>query len=210
MKIIISDTKYKVTIIFSRGYTKSGEDWNITSHNKEIGIESHIRKTRNTVLISLDQEDYQRPMSDVSSSIYQGTKHLLKSKVVVVTHSYGSIFGMLLAILYPKFVTTLIMLDPTIKTNDFLTYLKSLSVTESNQYKINNFDTLPNHRDIPNNIIVKIHWNIKADMKLDSELIELDHIVKKNTKSRLVIHVNVSHMIHYTIPHVIIDYIKEC
>lgn len=210
MKIIISDIKYKVTVIFIHGYTKTGEDWNITAHNKEIGIESHIRKTRNTVLITLDEEDYRCPISDISSTIYEETKHLLKSKVIIVTHSYGSMFGMSLAILYPKFVTTLIMLDPSVKTNDFLIYLKSLPVTETKQYKIDNFESLPNPRDIPKHIIVRVHWNFEPDNKIDNNLLELDHLVKKNTKSRLMIHISVSHMIHYKIPHVIIDSIKEC
>ena len=51
MKIIIQDNQFKVSVLFIHGYNKTGSQWNITEYGKEIGIESHIRKTRNTILI---------------------------------------------------------------------------------------------------------------------------------------------------------------
>lgn len=50
MKIIINDGHFKTTVLFIHGYTKTGSQWNITEYDKEIDVESHIRKTRNTVI----------------------------------------------------------------------------------------------------------------------------------------------------------------
>ena len=71
MKIIISDNKFKTTVIFIHGYRKTHNDWNMTCNNKEIGIESHIRKVRNTILISLEEVDYQRSIEKISLEIYE-------------------------------------------------------------------------------------------------------------------------------------------
>lgn len=106
------------------------------------------------------------------------------------------------------------MLDPTIKTEMYLQYLKTLEYNKINQFKIDNFDIIyPNHLDIPKNVIVKIHLNLDSnnDSKIDliKKLSELDKITKQNMKSRLIIHMDVSHMIHYKIPHVVIDSIKN-
>ena len=80
------------------------------------------------------------------SEIYESIKHL---KIIAVCHSYGAIFTTAMAIAYPKLFTTMIMLDPTIKSPGLLAYLKSLPETDNNNYKINHFDTLPDHLLIP-------------------------------------------------------------
>ncbi len=99
------------------------------------------------------------------------------------------------------------MIDPIIKSDLFLSYLKSLIASKSSDentlYKINNFDQLPNH------VIVLIHLNINLNDIINDNIVQMDKLTKQNTKSRLMIHVNVSHMIHYKIPHVVIDSIKN-
>lgn len=210
MKIVIKNNKFKKTVLFIHGFGKTGDQWNISEYNKEINIESHIRKTHNTILITLSEDDYFRSIADVSIEIFKAMEDLLKTKIICVTHSYGSFFAMSMSIKHPKLFEAIIMLDPTIKTDEFLQYLKSLESNEKNQYKIDNFDTIyPNHLEIPKNVIVKIHFNINADTDIIKELTILDEITRHNVKSRLMVHVGVSHMIHYKIPHIVIDSIKN-
>lgn len=93
MKVTINGTNHKNTVIFIHGNGKSSNDWNFTSKQKEIGIESHIRKTRNTVLIDLSPEDYLRPISDITNEIYEQISPLLNTKIICVCHSYAGFFG---------------------------------------------------------------------------------------------------------------------
>lgn len=210
MKIIVENNKFKKSVLFIHGFGKNGDHWNITEYNREIGIESHIRKTHNTILITLENNDYLRSIYDVSHQIYESIKHL--SNIICVTHSYGSFYAMEISISYPKLFTAIIMLDPTLKTNEYLTYLKTLEYSNQKQYQIDNFDMYPNHLNIPNNVIIKIHLNINPS-ESDSENINyikhLDQITKHHVKSRLIVHYDISHMIHYKIPHTIIDTIKN-
>jgi pimeloyl-ACP methyl ester carboxylesterase len=208
-KFVICDTNnYKKSVLFIHGFNKKGDQWNITEFGKEIGIESHIRKTHNTILLSLDDKDYLTPISDVSIEIYENIKHLSNTKFICVTHSYGAIFATYMAIKYPTLFHSIIMLDPTIKTNNLLKYFKSLEYNEKTQYKIDNFDKLPNYLEIPKNIIIKIHLNIDDNTDIN-KIIKYDALIKLNMKSRLMIHANIGHMIHYKIPHIIIDTIKS-
>lgn len=212
MNIIVENNKFKKTVLFIHGFGKTGNQWNITEYNKEINIESHIRKTYNTILITLHDNDYIRPISDVSVEIYKALDDLLKTKIICVTHSYGSFFAMSMSIQYPKLFDAIVMLDPTIKTDDYLQYLKSLEYNTKNQYQIDNFNMYPNHLDIPKNIIIKIHLNVDPCLDKDNitkDLTQLDKITKHNVKSRLMVHIGVSHMIHYKIPHIVIDSIKS-
>lgn len=213
MKIIIENNKFKKTVLFIHGFGKTGEQWNITEYGKEINIESHIRKTHNTILVTLHDDDYFRSISDVSDEIDRKIEDLIKTKIICVTHSYGSFYAISMSIKFKNLFDTIIMLDPTIKTPEYLQYLKTLNYSEKNQYQIDNFDIIyPNHLDIPKNIIVKIHLNINdknENSNIINDLTLLGEITKHNVKSRLMIHIGVSHMIHYKIPHVIIDSIKN-
>lgn len=205
MNIIIEDHQYKTTVLFIHGYNKTGSQWNTTEYGKYIGIEEHIRKTRNTILISL--KNYQRPIIEVSREIYESIKHF--KKIICVCHSYGALYATSMAITYPTLFTTLIMLDPTIKTDYYFNYLNTLPATEVNNYKIKHFDTLPNYLDIPKHIILIIHLNLDQSPNEWDKMLKLDQIIKNHVKSRLIVHMNIGHMIHYKIPHVIIDSIKS-
>jgi pimeloyl-ACP methyl ester carboxylesterase len=211
MKIIINNTGHKISVIFIHGYTKSYTDWNETAHHKEIGIESHIRKIRNTILVDLSEEDYVRPVIDVVNEIYNQISEFLKTKIVCVCHSYGSFFGMQMAISYPKLLYGLILLDPSLKIPGYLEYLKTCDPTPTTSYKINHWDDLPDHLNVPQDLIAWTHLNFTSDdlLRQVEKITALDKLTKKNTKSKLMLHVDVSHMIHYKIPHVIIDSIKN-
>ena len=78
-------------------------------------------------MVSLDDVDYRRPPNDVSEEIYESIKSY--KKIICVCHSYGAIFATALSINYP--LNTIIMLDPTIKTDAFLKHLKSLPISDN-------------------------------------------------------------------------------
>ena len=106
------------------------------------------------------------------------------------------------------------MLDPTIKSYDYMNYLIR---NKKEEYKIKNFEQYPDVINIPRNVIVRVHLNIipvlehktEENNKTLNKISLIDKMTKQNMKSRLFLHVDVSHMIHYKIPHVIIDSIKE-
>lgn len=204
MNIEINNGNFKKTVIFFPGYTKTGADFNVP---KNIAIEEHIRKTYNTVLITI--EDYRIPINDITTQIYDKIVNLLRTKLILLSHSYGSFYAMDFVITYNTLNTSLILIEPCVKTDNFLFYLKSLPFDEVNQWKINNFEYYPNHLLIPKQCIVKIHLDFDGSDYVKEKIYELDKIIKKHTKSRLMVHANIGHMIHYKIPHVIIDTIKS-
>ncbi|AYV77110.1 MAG: hypothetical protein Barrevirus12_19 [Barrevirus sp.] len=57
---------YKHTIVFIHGNKKDKSDFSITDNNKEIGIETELSKTCNTVLIQIEIDDYMKPIKEGS------------------------------------------------------------------------------------------------------------------------------------------------
>lgn len=217
MKLIINNNNNKTTIIFIHGLKKNYNDWNITEHNKEINIEKTISKICNTVLVQLEDDDYKMRVIDVVKNIYDHLQSLIHTNFTIITHSIGSFYGMSLVINHNIF-TKLIMLDPTIKSIHYLEGIKKRldknpnNIPDVMEMLINNYDMLPTFDQISKKVIVRVHLNMKSSKDTNvffNRIICLDKLIKQNMKSRLCLHVDVSHMIHYKIPHVIIDSIKD-
>ncbi len=184
----------------------------------------------------------------------QVDKKFQDTKIIIITHSYGSFFGTQLCIDHPNIYTKLLMLDPTLKTGSYFKYLTDINKEFSNtnkelsEAKLSNFEFLPDFKKLIPKIMVRIHYNYSTNNKnlierdslecdsierdslerdsiernslerdsIERDSIERDSIItnynsltNKNTKSMLILHVNVSHMIHYKIPNVIISSILE-
>lgn len=197
MDIEVKNNNFKKTIIFFPGYRKTGIDFN--------EIEPHLSKTHNTVLVTI--RNYCCSIHDLVIELYDNVKELANTKLILVSHSYGSFYAIDFVNSYQKLNTVLVMLEPCLKADYFLAYLKSLPTEEVNSYKIANFDSYPDHNMIPKQCIVKVHLNFDGNNL--EQIYEINTITKVNMKSRLMIHANVGHMIHYKIPHVIIDTIKS-
>jgi hypothetical protein len=233
----------KSTIIFIHGFGKSSNNWNITEKDKIIGIESEMNKSCNTVMVNLQNGDYLFNISDVCTQIYQELEEstVLKTNIIIVTHSYGSFYGLQMAHTWPKIFNKLILLDPTIKTADYYLQLLAQQVTSKdehsnsdiefkqqsvsdkefkqqsvsanvnivekkiNEAKILHFDQFIDHTKLYPKIRVIIHANIDSKEPKLEKIVELNKYTNKNVGSRLIVHVDVSHMIHYKIPGVIID-----
>jgi len=209
MKVIFNIQNFKKTILFIQGFRKHYLNWNLSETNKPINIESNLSKSCNTILLDLDDNDYQKSITILSEEIYQHLSPLITSKITIVAHSYGAFYALKLAEFYPKIFSRVLLLDPTIKSPEYLDYLKLKKSNDSLElFKITHFEELPSPLILNNNIIVRIHFNISTNEDLN-KINYLDQLTNKNCKSRLILHYNISHMIHYTIPAVIIDSIKE-
>jgi len=215
IKVYITNTdhKRKHTIIFIHGLKKHYNSWNVTEKGKEIGLEKTFNQTCNTVLVQIDEEDYLKPINDIAESIYNELQQLLFTKIILVSHSQGSFYCLALAKNYPKIFSRIVMLNPTIKTPAYYNYLTKKK--DINIYRLNHFSELPDHTNLHCQVIFFIHIDIdstKSDedkLILFDKIIQLNKITNKNVKSKLCVHADVSHMIHYMIPETICNSIKD-
>lgn len=193
----IKSAKIK-TVVFIHGFRKEATSWNITSTGKLIQIQENIAKNSNTVLIQMTEEDYMLSVTHVVERI----KKLLDSRndIILVTHSIGSLYAVKLAELYPDIFKKLLLIDPTIKTPKYHAYLM-------NENRLVHYDDLPEGLNLPAKVIVRIHFDYNLESTYNIPY--YNKMTNKNVKSRLILHNNIGHMIHWKIPHVIIDSINE-
>ena len=213
MKFIINNNNYKQTIIFIHGFLKNYNDFNVTDHDKKILIEEHFRKKCNTIMVHIEKDDYIQDIS-ITEQIYQTICNMdLKFKnITLVTHSLGSFNAIYLAEKYPKLFKKLLLIDPTIKSNAYHDYLVDQSKNQDIIVciKLKNYDLLSNGKNLKSNIVIYINVNYDTKInKSNDDMILLHKFVSKNVKSRFILHVNKSHMLHYTNPNVIIDSIDN-
>lgn len=209
MHLIINDSSKKKTVIFIHGFGKRLDDWNITKSGKHIGIEEQIRKFSNTVLVQIEDNDYKQPISIVAAMIYQALNDLTKTNITVVGHSYGTLYALWLAENHN--IDRILLIEPVIKSPIFLEYLQSKAKDKDFEsieaYKVRNYDTMPTGENLKNRVTVRIH--IRVEDKPIPNLPILNSLTNKNVKSRLIIHYQASHMIHYELSSTIVDSIKD-
>lgn len=210
MRIIFNYNKFKTTLLFIHGFGKDISSWNTTQSGKSIKFEETLSKTANTILIEFKNEDYEKSMSDKINEIYSLITDFLKTQMIIIAHSYGCFYALLLAEKYPKVFNKLLLLDPTVKNNDYLLQLeKAAKGTAEDSIecaKLDRFPSLPSGEGLPSQIIVRVHLNITDDIK---KIVSLNSLTNKNVKSRLTVHYDIGHMIHWSIPNTIIDSVKE-
>lgn len=229
MKLIINYNNHKTTIIFIHGFRKKYDDFNETENNKHILIETRIRTKCNTIMIQIEENDYKKEISEISEQMYYHllNAEIMKTKITIVAHSYGSFYAFYLAEKYPIIFGKILLIDPTIKTINYKNKLiynngQKIENDSTEFYKLKNFDTLSDGINIKSTVIIRIHTNLNSnelimDLNLSintlnefSEKMQyLNKLVNKNIKSRLIMHVDCGHMIHYKKPDLIIDSIME-
>lgn len=207
MKFIPKLGKFKNTIVFIHGFRKDTSSWNYDSKGKALLVEETLSQVSNTILIQLEEEDYLFPVSYVSEKIYTSLFDFLNTKITLVTHSNGSFYALKLAENYPNIFNKLFLIDPTIKTPEYLEYLKNFPEDLVECSQVVNFEDLPTGINFQPKVIVRIHFDYDEDYT--SIIPYYNRLTNKNTKSRLILHYGIGHMIHWKIPHVIIDSIKE-
>lgn len=218
MKLLIQDTKYKNNVLFISGFMKDYKTWNITEKCKKILIADNISKNCNVVFLDLDESDYMKEFDEITNEIYDilNNNFDTKSKFLIVSHSYGNFFTTLLVRKWPKKFNKILLLDPTIKSESYYSYLKNrLKETDIKNkdyelinYKINNFDDFPECNPFKNNVIVVIYLSLEDKEYFYNKVKNLLKITNGNIKSRLIIN-NSGHMLHYKNPALIINSIYE-
>lgn len=200
---------YKNTIIFIHGFKKDIASWNFDSKNKHIQIEESLSKKANTISIQFTEDDYCKPCSEICKNIMSMIKELKLGKIIIVAHSIGACYALKLAELDPVLFGKLLLIDPCIKTPHYYEYLKSKSESENHieEHQLTHFEDLPSDTNIIPKVIIRIHFDY-----CDNSILDIPYFTKltnKNMKSRLILHNDIGHMIHWKIPHVIIDSINE-
>lgn len=218
MKLLIQDTKYKNNVLFISGFMKDYKTWNITEQGKKVLIADNISKNCNVVFLDLDESDYMKDFDEINNKIYDilNNNFDIKSKFLIVSHSYGNFFTTSLVKKWPKKFNKILLLDPTIKSESYYSYLKNkLKETdieskdyESLNYKINNFDDFPECNPFKNNVIVVIYLSLEDKEYFYNKVKKLLKITNGNIKSRLIIN-NPGHILHYKNPALIINSIYE-
>lgn len=199
--------KFKNTIVFISGFRKDNSSWNYDSKNKPLLIEETLSKVANTVLIEFTDDDYKLPVSQVSEQFYERLREFSSTNIVLVAHSIGSFYTLKLSKIDSHLFQKILLIDPTIKTPEYLEYLKSFSEDPVKEKQVANFDDLPDVNNISTKTVVRIHFDYNDDMT--SKIPYFYKLTNKNAKSRLIMHYKIGHMIHWNIPGVIIDSIKE-
>lgn len=203
-----------MAVLFIHGFRKNHDDWDTTEHGKSIGIATQIAKRCTVVCAGLDDSDYcQSTLSvatEMSTQLAEPDMFGDDKKVTVVAHSNGCFYAIQLAQLDPNRFGRLLLIDPTLKSEAYRQQLLERVAADStdvvSQRKLENFDSLPT--SVPNRVVVRIHFNYTEAMSPD-RVRQLHDLVKTNVKSRLIAHYDASHMIHYKMPHVIVDSIHE-
>lgn len=207
------DNSHKSVVIFIHGFQKDPSTWNITEHGKAVGIEETVRKVSATVLVHLKDDDYVRPVPEVSAELFDDILSKIPKigKIIIVAHSFGAFYALSMANLYPKQIHALLLLDPTAKTKSYRNYLIK-DGSDVQMAKLRNFDSLPNSIPLNPKITVKVY--LKLDMSEQNDSINdilsyFDKFTKVNINSDIIVCPNRSHMLYYDMPDKFISVVKQ-
>lgn len=214
VQIYIRSQDKRKSVIFIHGFGKKYDDWNcgVTKSNKilsHLKIEETLSKNHNTVLVQIEDQDYKKSFDEVVTDLHNKIAILSMTKLTLVAHSYGCLYGLRFAELFQ--LDSLLLIEPVIKSAEYHQFLKTKATdkdeTSVEYHKLQTFHDIPTGSNIKNSTIVRVHVN--SDNGEIPLLHQLHTWTNKNMKSRIIVHYKASHMIHYTLPHVIIDSIRE-
>lgn len=194
MKISVNGEGQKA-IVCIHGFRRTSEDF--------VQIVTNFPKS---ILIDLSEEDYGQPVSLMAKEIHTQINSLA-SNFICVGHYLGCFYVLSLAEQFPDVFNKLLLIEPVMKNESYLNYLQS-SFDPIDQKKASNFETLPSGLNLKAKIVVYIHINVDVGDSFD-KVMTFYPIVSKNTKSRLITHYKVGHMIHMKLAPVIIESIRQ-
>ncbi len=137
------DLNLMTTVVFIPGFRKPPTDFNVTDAGKYIGIVNCISKRAPTLEVNLQLEDYLKPLDEVCSTIHD---QILTPKCLLVAQSYGGFFALRYAELYTHTVCAVVLLDISIKSEEYRAYLAIKYASEADPltaYKLEHFDVYP-------------------------------------------------------------------
>jgi len=195
------------SIVFVPGYRK-GNHWDVSEHGRRLDILQILFASANIFVVHLDDEDYKLPIPIVTSSILEQLPTNLELSLVVA-HSYGCFFAMDMVSQSPSRVKAVMLLDPVVKDES---YRASLAVRTTEEdpnvaHKLKHWDDIPDASVFSSNskfnkVVFRVHLILCSDLSR-----KLEHFLptcKANVKSGVEIHAS-DHMIHYSLPHMVID-----
>lgn len=183
-----------LAVVFIHGNHKKADSWNVTESGKIINIEKSIKKVK-TFLIQID--DFTVPPVGLISLIKD---EMTSYRWIIVCHSLGIIH----CYEFTKHlnIAGICFIDCTPLDNVFLQKLENLSLIE--YIKGMKWNLSPR-------IICHVHLDYNnVNMEQFNRKIEyLTPFIRKNDKSKIIIHPDKGHMIHYTDGPKIIDSINQ-
>jgi len=181
----------KPAVVFIHGFNKKSEYWNKNEFNKDINIEKIISKKAYTLLIQVDNYLVDPKMAVIP--IIEQMKLCGQKKWTIVCHSLGIIYGLEL-LNYDMQISGLCLIDPTTLDNIFVEEITNDGWTEIVKYCITaKYNPSPK-------IIFHIHLDYDDDNqdRFARRIKFFKQFIGKNDKSKIIIHPNKGHMIHYT------------
>ena len=163
--IDINEISSNILIIFISGYRKNNY-WDITEYGKTINIIDKFKEKYLVKLLSLTDEGYKKPVSDICDIISK----LVQVKCIIVANSYGCFYAQQLAFINGN-IKGILLLDPTIKCERYLKELEIKTETDDPNIneKIKNFDKLPENLSFEFKLIINVHFcfneNLSTNVK---------------------------------------------
>jgi len=181
----------KPAVVFIHGFNKKSEYWNKNEFNKDINIEKIISKKAHTLLIQVD--DYLINPKIAVIPIIEQMKLSEQKKWTIVCHSLGILYGLEL-LNYDIQINGVCLVDPSTLDNTFIEKITNRGWTEIAEYC-----TTVKYNPSPK-IIFHIHLEYREDKqnRLARQIRFFKQFTGKNDKSKIIIHPNKGHMIHYT------------
>jgi len=190
--------KLPQAILFIHGKGKKSETWNTTESGKIIDIEKSLSKNVHTMLLQVD--DFTIIPSKLIDQIIDDMRFY---RWIIITHSLGVVHAFEL-LGRQIMIDGLCFIDPTAFTGRYIDSIKQFEIAEwiKEQLII----------EVTPRIVFHIHINYQSGREEDlfqEKIIEYSKFTHKNDKSRVIVHYNKSHMIHYTDAPKIIDSLKD-
>lgn len=182
----------KSGVILIHGLNKSCDTWNITEFGKSINIEQQLAKKAHTILIQID--DYNN--YHITNILNEMDKYKVKSWIVVC-HSLAIVYGLHLL---NHGITRVCLIDPTVLDDIYFEELKK-------REWFNLLDLC--EIDIKLSAKVIYHIHLDYDDKFDDKVNFYKKFIKQNDKSKMFVHPDKGHMIHYTDSQKIINSIMD-
>jgi pimeloyl-ACP methyl ester carboxylesterase len=195
----------KNIVVFFSGYGKKSH-WNQSEFGKDLGILRQLTQSA-CLTIDLDESDYLQSIPDIANqflSVFNTYKRSNQAKIIILGHSYGGLIAIELA-QHVKSIHAIILLDPVLQDHIYLQNLKDDANNPHSANKIKNWDLFPGVK-VPASIITRIH--LSNGPRIKDKLDYFLPMCKANTWSTLEVHA-CSHMIHYDLPHRVVDCIKQ-
>lgn len=204
------------TVVFIPGFLKSCNDFDITEHNKTINITKCISKRANIHKVNLKPEDYLQPLNSMCDQIIESVNQTYPNKkIILVGHSYGCFYVLKCMELYKELIKGIILIDPTMRNNDYkqdllskLEVLTNPTMINITTFKLERFDELPNDFDFGSKIEMRVLLNESPNFEIKKA--HFENVIKQSgTSTSKMITYNLTHMLHYKRPNDVISMIRE-